>query len=126
MLPRGDSFDMLTDHQKSVELLIRDALLDGVNVRGGSLFTWESEALAKRLWPHSKKKFLYHLEVDEADIRFRGDLNCYSAAVDAVKTGASPDEHVARYCAGQEAPAHAGDSPRIELLVTKATVVRKL
>jgi hypothetical protein len=57
MESRGDSFDILTDYEKMVEVAIRAALPDGTNVRGTSLYTWEDEKLAKRLWGLSKKKY---------------------------------------------------------------------
>jgi hypothetical protein len=75
---RGDSFDILTKVEKVVELGIRALLPDGANVRGASLYTWEDEVVARRLWKLSGKKYLYELEVDDASIRHIGDLNLYS------------------------------------------------
>jgi hypothetical protein len=56
---RGDSFPSLTANQKVVETRIRDTLKNGRSVRATSLFTWENEVLARRLWMVSKKKYLY-------------------------------------------------------------------
>ena len=107
-----------------VEGAIRTALPDGTNIRGSSLYTWKDETLARRLWLLSKKKYLYELEIDEADIRHKGDLNHYSEAEVAAKLGKSFDE-VRKYCTGEPAgPQFTG--PRIEILVSKATVLRKL
>jgi hypothetical protein len=122
---RGDSFGTLTDHQKVVEIAIRAALPNGAIVRGNSLYTWADEQLAKRLWPPSKKRYLYELEIDEADIRHKGDLNYYSEAVSAAKSGAPIEDAVSKYCAGENAGAPYTE-PRVEILVSKAKVLSKL
>jgi|LNFM01.2.fsa_nt_gb hypothetical protein len=124
ILPRGDSFNMLTDHEKKIEREIRSVLSDGENVRSTSLYGWEDEAVARRLWKLSKKTYLYELEVEQTDVRFKADLHFYSEAVDAVKQGASPDSAVRRYCSGESAGPCSG-LPRIEVLVTKAKVIRR-
>ncbi len=84
---RGDSISSLTEHQKVVEIAIREALPHGPTIRGTSLYTWADEGVAKRLWRRSRKRYLYELEIAEADIRHKGDLNYYSEALDAVKSG---------------------------------------
>lgn len=84
---RGDSFSALTEDEKKVELAIRATLPDGENIRSTSLYTWADEELAKRLWSLSGKRYLYELEIDEADIRHKGDLNYYSEAKTAAKLG---------------------------------------
>jgi len=122
---RGDSFSTLTDHQKTVETAIRAALPNGANVRGNSLYTWANEEVAKRLWPLSKKRYLYELEIDKADIRHKGDLNQYSEAESAAKSGAPVENAVGKYCAGENAGAPYTE-PRVEVLVSKAKVLRKL
>jgi len=121
---RGDSLNTLTDHQKMVELAIRSELHNGAEIRSTSLYTWANEALARRLWHLSKKKHLYELEVDHANVRHRGDLNWYSAAVDAVKLGKSPKVAVGKYCSGVEADSSFTE-PRTEVLVSEAKVIRK-
>jgi hypothetical protein len=115
---RGDSFSTLTDPQKAVETTIRAALPNGATIRGNSLYTWADEEVAKRLWPRSKKRYLYELEVDEADIRHKGDLNHYSEAVSAAKSGAPIENAVGKYCAGENASAPYTE-PRVEILVSK-------
>ncbi len=122
---RGDSFGTLTDHQKTVETAIRTALPNGTMVRGNSLYTWANEEVAKRLWPLSKKRYLYELEIDKADIRHKGDLNQYSEAESAAKSGAPVENAVGKYCAGENAGAPYTE-PRVEVLVSKAKVLRKL
>jgi hypothetical protein len=122
---RGDSFSTLTDHQKTVEAAIRTALPNGAFIRGYSLYTWVDAVVAKRLWRLSKKKYLYELEIHKMDIRHKGDLNHYSEAVSAAKSGASIENAVGKYCAGEIAGAPYTEA-RVEVLVSKATVVCKL
>ncbi|MET4361278.1 hypothetical protein ABIB06_001854 [Bradyrhizobium sp. LB8.2] len=125
LTPKHDSFGMLTDTEKVVETAIRARLPNGQSIRGGSLFAWESEAVGKRMWPLSKKPYLYELEVDDADIRFRGDLNHYNNAKDAVKKERSPEEFVAAYCDGKDSDPAVNGAPRIELLFSKAKVLKR-
>jgi hypothetical protein len=121
---RGDSFATLTDVEKKVETALRDVLTDGHDIRGNSVFAWESEAVAERVWPLSRKLYLYKLEILQADIRFRGDLNHYNNAKDAVKANQPFDEHLRAYCAGDPSPMNG--SPRIELMFSKAKVLERL
>ena len=125
MRSRGDHFDGLTADEKVVEQAIRALLPNGCGVRSTSLYTWESENLARRLWPLSKKNFLYKLEIEEEHIRFRGDLNWFSEAVQAVTRGESPDRAVGDYCSGALA-GHPWTEPRVEILVFQAKVMTKL
>ena len=108
-----------------METAIRAALPNGAIVRGNSLYTWANEEVAKRLWPLSKKRYLYELEIDKADIRHKGDLNQYSEAESAAKSGAPVENAVGKYCAGENAGAPYTE-PRGEVLVSKAKVLRKL
>jgi hypothetical protein len=121
---RGDSIDILTDAQKHVELAIRATFPDASNIRGTSLYTWADEATARRLWKFSNKKYLYELEIDESDVRHTGELNCYSAAGDEVAKGSSPDCPIRKYWSGEHAePPYV--SPRVEVLVSQATVRKR-
>jgi len=122
--PRGDPFDTLTDDQKQVEREIRATLPNGEIVRSTSLYAWEDEAVARRLWPHSKRKYLYELEIEQSNIRLKADLNFYSEAVDAIKEGRSPIPAVEKYCSGESADPSSG-LRRIEILVTEAKVIRR-
>jgi hypothetical protein len=122
---RGDSISSLTEHQKVVEIAIREALPHGPTIRGTSLYTWADEGVAKRLWRRSRKRYLYELEIAEADIRHKGDLNYYSEALDAVKSGKPFEDAIRKYCRGETAGPPFTE-PRVEILVSKATVLRKL
>jgi hypothetical protein len=120
---RGDSFDGLTPVEKKVETALRQVLPDGHAIRGRSVFAWESEKVAKRVWPLSRKRYLYKLEILASDIRFRGDLNHYNNAKDAANGNQPFDEHLHSYCNGDPSPKN-GD-PRIELLFSKAKVLER-
>jgi hypothetical protein len=100
MPPFGDHYRRLTPEQKIVENKLIEALPDGENLRNSSLYTWEDEAVARRVFDAqvSAKKprtYLYEVEVEAEKVRFRGDLNSYSAAVDAVANNQSPDAAIA-------------------------------
>jgi len=122
---RGDHFANLTGTQKIVETAMRAGRPDGANIRSTSLYTWEDRDIAERLWQLSKKKYLYELAIHEADIRHKGDVNNYSKAEDAVRTGNRLDDAVRKYWEGESAgPPYS--TPRIEILVSDAKVLNKL
>jgi hypothetical protein len=118
-----DSFDTLTDTEKVFETAIRDIIPDGHNIRSSSLFTWETDGLVRRVWEHIPKKYFYELEIDTDDIVFKADLNYYNEGKDAAKAGAPLDQIAATYASGAIKP---NAMPRIEILVKKAIVKRKL
>ncbi len=121
----GDHISRLTPEQRKIELLIRDRLPNGHALRSGSLYVWLSEELAKRLWTRGSKKYLYELEIDEKDILLRGDLNCFSAAVDTIKLSQDPQPAVRAYCDGKNM-GHPYTEERVEALVRQARVIRKI
>lgn len=122
MHPPEDSFSRLTPTQQLVDRAIRDALPDGDRLRGGSLYAWEELDWGRRAWQLRRSPYFYELEIDEADILFRSDLNHYSDALDAAKKGLPFDDAVARYCANAPQLAH-HNRPRVDLLLTRACVV---
>jgi hypothetical protein len=122
---RGDHFAGLTGVQKAAELAIGAAKPDGLKVRSTSLYVWVDQVVAEKLWKLSKKKYLYELEVDQADIHHKGDVNCYSAAMDAIAAGRPPTDPVDRYWRGDDEPPPYYD-PRIEMLVSHAKVMKKI
>jgi hypothetical protein len=65
------------------------------------------------------------LEIEDANIRHIGDLNWYSAAVDAVRRGKPFKDAVDKYCRGEEAGLPFTE-PQIEVLVSEARVRRKI
>jgi hypothetical protein len=52
---------------------------------------------------HKVRKYVYELEVEEANIRHVGELNWYSAAVNAARCGEPFKDAVHKYCSGEEA-----------------------
>jgi hypothetical protein len=118
---RGDHYETLTEKQKPAETLVRQFLPNGERVRSKSLYVWKDKDAAKRIWRHTDRgQHLYELEVDEADIEFVGDLDYYSAVVDALAIGMPADDYVKAYCSEIIA------SERVEMLVKKAVVKARL
>lgn len=118
---RGDHLGTLTPDEKIVEKMIRAKLNDGERIRAESLYAWDSVDVAKRLHKYARKKFLYQLEIDDSDIRHRGDVEHFSDAVDAIKTNRNADSSVASYCRSD-----LKNSPKVELLVSRAVVIAVL
>lgn len=125
MTSRGDHYDSLTSMEKRVETLLRKVRENGDRLRRTSLYSWEDKALAEKLWPWSRKKYLYTLEIIEPDIVHSGDVNHYTAAKNAIAIGADPTRHLALYWSGVDAEGE-WTRPRRELLATKAKVVSRL
>lgn len=71
----------------------------------------------------SRKRYLYKLEILEADIRLRGDLNHYNNAIDAVDANTPLDKHLEAYRKGE--PSTLNGEPRIELMFAKAKVLER-
>lgn len=116
----GDHYDRLAPEEKQVEIVVRQTLDNGFDVRSTSLYTWRNQRIAEVGWKYKKGYHLYELEADEEDIICAGDLEHFSRAKDSVRKGEDPSQHVKAYCEGDIV------SDRIEVLVEKATVVRRL
>jgi hypothetical protein len=121
---RGDHIDSLTGPQREVELLLRAASATAGDLRMMSLYTWEDRDIARRLCHLKRAKFLYEMEIEGASVRHRGDVNLYSAAVDAVLAGEPTADFIAKYWCGEIA-GPPWTPPRIEILVSEAKVIRK-
>jgi hypothetical protein len=118
---RGDHYSRLTPAQKKVELLIRDRLADGTRIRSQSLYVWKDLDVAVRAWRRTvRNEHLYELAIDVEDIEHVGDVSLYSSAVDAREGELAVDAFVREYCDRKT------DIPRIEILVRKATVTKRL
>lgn len=126
IFPRGDCIGMLNKHRRQAELAIRAAMPDGVRVRSTSLYTWHDKEVAIRA-AEAEGKHLYELEVDPADVRFIGDLNYYSEAADWASLGMNERvrEAAEKYCSGAFSNPNPAEQ-RIEILISKAKVLRKL
>jgi hypothetical protein len=122
---KGNYIPALTPGQKIAEAAIRAVIHNGDRIRDTALYTWQDASLAIRLFSLSGKKALYELEALEGDILLRGDLNYYGAAADAAQQNKPFDTYVANYVSGMPAGGPFTE-PRMEVLVTKATVVSRL
>jgi hypothetical protein len=117
MPPAGDHYSGLTGDQQKAEDKVRAGRPDGAEVRADHLYVYPHRDMAEEDWKHRKDRHLYELEIDEADIRHRGDLQIFHEVIDAVRIGAPVDEAVRRYWIS------AADSRYVELMVARATVV---
>ena len=117
---RGDHADGLTEIEREVEARLRAASAEGEPIRRDSLYTWQDEDFARLAGSFKRARFLYELEVNDADIRHVGDLDHYSAAKDAAKLGQPYARHLEAYWTQRTG------ARRVEILAASARVVRKL
>lgn len=122
---RGDSIVTLTIAEKTVEMAVRQELVNGEAIRGNAVYAWIDKEVALRLWRISKQSYLYALLVDEDDILFESDLNHYSDATEFKPDDPEFDAAISRYCL-QEPTLSKHTSPRIEVLFEKGVIVKKL
>jgi hypothetical protein len=120
MPPAGDHYGGLTGDQKLTEDAIRAGKPDGTKMRAGSLYVYSDPEMAEADWKLKKGRHLYKLEIDEAAIRHRGDLQVFYEVTNAIRKKESPDELVKKYWMPVEAGRYT------ELLVSDATVVELL
>ena len=120
IVSRGDHADGLTDIEREVEVGLRSASSEAESIRRDSLYTWKDEDFARLAGGHKRSRFLYELEVKDADIRHVGDLDHYSAAKDAAKSGHPFAKHL------EASWTQLTGARRVEILVASALVVRKL
>ncbi|WP_454655096.1 hypothetical protein [Bosea beijingensis] len=123
IVPERDHSESLDKSWAVTEAAIRAVSPDKEAIRKDSIYTWESEDWARKAWALEKGKYLYEVEIDEADIRHRGDTNAYGLVKDLLKAGKDPAPALMLYWSGEGVEAQL---PRVELLVTKATVVSKM
>lgn len=118
---RGDHRERLTDKQKVVEDLIRARMFNGHIIRATSLYVWKDIDVAVAAWRRTTHgEHLYELSVDPADVIRTGDVSLYSFAIGVDPTETALNAYVRQYCA------EVYTRPRIELMVSKATVTRRL
>lgn len=121
---RGDHYEGLCDNEKIVEWHIREHLPNGIFIRKCSLYACENLSSGRNLWKYSKKQYLYELEIEDKNINFVGNLDSYSAAVDAVGNTKLLEEKVEQYCKGEVLDQNI--DIRLEVLVCEAKVIRKV
>jgi len=118
--PQGDHLPSLSPEKQRAEMVIREGDKRGRS-RAHAIFVFEKVAVARDLLDKTAGKHLYEMNVDEGDILHRADLRIYDEIVEALKRNEKVDLLVREFWQGIERP-----SPRIELAVTRAVVVRKL
>jgi hypothetical protein len=116
----SDHVDRLTDARCGAERLIRAAREDGESIRANSVYSYLDRDFAEFAWRYRKGTHLYEVEIDDADVVHKADLDSYTAVEEAHGKGEATAEHVARYWAG------ATEGRRVEILATQVRVVRKL
>jgi hypothetical protein len=128
----GDTMSSAGDHTATLdgahaepERILREAMADGADVRAASLYTWEDETWARRAWSYENGKYLYKLEIDEADVRHRGDVNHYTDIGDALKINADTSLSVQDYLSGRNSDRSKYPTARFEILVRKALVLER-
>ncbi|MGB3490209.1 MAG: hypothetical protein WBA62_19120 [Xanthobacteraceae bacterium] len=119
-----DSIVMLTPSQRAFEDALRAVSIEKTRIRAESLYLWEAADVIKRTWTtivHAYR-FVYEVEVIESEIQHRGDLNVYTHGCSA-SNSSDIKKSVDDYWASR---LQADQSPRIELLATKAIVIREI
>jgi hypothetical protein len=94
MSPAGDHYGGLTGDQKLAEDAIRAGKPEGTQIRAESLYVYSDPEMAEADWKLKKSRHLYKLEIDEAAIRHRGDLQVFYEVMTAIRKKESPDELV--------------------------------
>jgi hypothetical protein len=120
---RGDHFDGLIPIEQQAETLIRQGRENGEQIRAKSLYAWERLDVAERLWRLKNGKpplYLFELEIEDNDFVHRADLDAFTAVTTAIESKKSPDAAIRDYWDG------VCRSDRIEVLVRKAKVLRRL
>lgn len=126
MASAGDHTATLDGAHAEPERLLREAMGDDGEVRATSLYTWEDETWAIRAWTYEKGKYLYKLEIDETDVRHRGDVNHYTDIGNALIETADISVPVQDYVSGRDSDRSKYPTARFEILVRKALVLERL
>ncbi|MCT2581130.1 MAG: hypothetical protein E5X23_08435 [Mesorhizobium sp.] len=108
----------------TVEDLIRSAHPDGTRIRSEAVYLWDEQGRARQQWAAAgrvgkAKKYLYTVDYEDANLLHKGDLNHYTDAREFEDAGARAAA-AASYWAGE---LHKKEPPRVELMVSSATVV---
>jgi hypothetical protein len=120
---RGDHLNTtLTADRKPAELALRSGNEERATLRKNCLYTWRDKSVGERMWKLSRAKFFYELEIDPIDLKHSGDVQWYTDIQDAFTAGRNPSdmevvEAIEHYWSSAEK-----ERPRIEFLVTRATV----
>ena len=118
-----DSLTTFTGSKKIFEEALRAGHPAGSKIRAEALYAWESPDFVPPIWHKIPYKYYYEVEIDEADICHRSNLNHYNDGIDAVGNGQSLDKIVEDYWNNAQS---SDPKSRIEILATKATVIAVL
>lgn len=123
LIPPYDNWPRLDPSLHAVEAIIRSSHPDGTRIRANAVYLWENEDVARRIWAvagkaKKAKNYLYAVEYEQADLLHRGDLNHYTNTQEG-ETEAQIAA-AASYWAGSP---HEEQTPRVEILVLRATVI---
>lgn len=125
VIPGYDNLAGLHPSLHTAEQVVRSARTNGTAIRSSAVYVWDSEDRARQQWAAAgrvgkAKKYLYRVEYADANLLHKGDLNHYTAALDAKANLEKAREAADLYWSGQP---HAKEAPRIEVLVRKAVVI---
>lgn len=115
-----DHCERLTDTQRATEHELRAHSPKAAEKRATCVYAWESREMAEIGWSHKKNTHLYELEVDENDVRHVGDVDIFTAMEEALRKKEPVDALRRDYWESKRT------GKRIEILASKAKVVRKL
>ncbi|QND70827.1 hypothetical protein [Tardiphaga robiniae] len=121
---RGDHIVNLKDGQLEFEKRIRAVSVEWERIRRESLYVWRDEAIAKKLWKKDPlPTHLYMLEIQLDDHERSCDVSFYSIGADSVLT--EPPVRALDFALKQFIT-EAYQEPRVEFLVKKAKVIKKV
>jgi hypothetical protein len=118
-----DSLTTFKGPKKVFEEALRAGHAGGPKIRAEALYAWESPDFVPPIWAKIPYKYYYEVEIDEADILHRSNLNHYNDGNDAANSSQPLDKIVQDYWSN--APS-CDPKSRIEILANKAKVIALL
>jgi hypothetical protein len=80
------------EHGKAMEGLLEGCRPEDRPRRSDCLFVFENEVAAERYWRTNDGLFLYEVEIDESEVRHRGDMNLTDAIGGEYRKLGTPDD----------------------------------
>jgi hypothetical protein len=114
------------EHGKAMESLLESCRPENKPRRSDCLFVFENEVAAKRHWRTNDGLFLYEVEIDESEVRHRGDMNLTDAIGGEYRKLSTPDQTHVRTLADKYWKGGVCDNACIETLVPHARVVKQI
>ncbi len=115
-----DHYGRLVTTQPAAEDELRPHSSEAAEKRATSVYAWELRKAAENGWNYRKGTHLYEIEVEENDVRHIGDIGIFTAIETALRKKETVDVLRRDYWEGKRI------GGRIEVLASKATIVRKL